>query len=312
MRSSVSAFLVMLGLLIYLTIGAFIFMALEQPHETHIRLNTKDFLLNFLDNNTCVTESELRTVIDELILAYDQGVTPLKNVTSPSNWDFPNAFFFVTTVVTTIGYGNLSPNTFWGQIFLLFYATVGIPITFIALASVTRFLKVSYRLYQRRSECYFSCIKHDGVRKFIQFAIFASVVYAVLIVGPSAVFAYLEDWSMHIAHYYTFVTLSTIGFGDYVASYSEKIHGYWRIVYKIVLAIYFVIGISLINIVFGFAQSIQEREGKKLAKRAKVHQENLMKLHDRNSNVGLSIFQSKRNSSVNTGEDEKRVVSTYL
>jgi len=39
----------------------------------------------------------------------------------PENWTFRNAFYFVGTVITTIGYGNVAPKTPGGKVFKFFY-----------------------------------------------------------------------------------------------------------------------------------------------------------------------------------------------
>ena len=40
----------------------------------------------------------------------------------------------------------------------------------------------------------------------------------VFIIGPAFTFSYLEGWDIGPALYYVVITLSTVGFGDYVAS----------------------------------------------------------------------------------------------
>ncbi|MEQ2223447.1 Potassium channel subfamily K member 2, partial [Ilyodon furcidens] len=47
-----------------------------------------------------------------------------------------SAFFFCGTIITTIGFGNLSPRTWFGQLFCVCYALVGIPMFGILLAGV--------------------------------------------------------------------------------------------------------------------------------------------------------------------------------
>lgn len=49
-------------------------------------------------------------------------------------WTIPQAIFFASTVCTTIGYGNIVPNTFEGRLFCIFFALIGIPFTLTVIA----------------------------------------------------------------------------------------------------------------------------------------------------------------------------------
>ena len=42
------------------------------------------------------------------------------------NWEMPSAIFFVTTIVTTIGYGTFAPGTDGGKTFTVIFAFIGI------------------------------------------------------------------------------------------------------------------------------------------------------------------------------------------
>jgi hypothetical protein len=42
------------------------------------------------------------------------------------NWEMPSAIFFVTTIVTTIGYGTFAPGTDAGKTFTVIFAFIGI------------------------------------------------------------------------------------------------------------------------------------------------------------------------------------------
>ena len=56
------------------------------------------------------------------------------------NWDFIQSVFFSTTILTTIGYGNISPVTFPGRLFCILFAIVGIPFTLSVIADIGQIL----------------------------------------------------------------------------------------------------------------------------------------------------------------------------
>ncbi|CAH8679772.1 unnamed protein product [Schistosoma rodhaini] len=51
-----------------------------------------------------------------------------------SSWNFYESVFFVITVITTIGYGTISPVTIYGKAFCIFLVTVGIPMNVILVS----------------------------------------------------------------------------------------------------------------------------------------------------------------------------------
>lgn len=76
-------------------------------------------------------------IINAFLMA--QNVPTLDEDKEPkftSHWNFFNSFFFAITVVTTIGYGHLSPSTHIGRVFCLIYALFGIPMTGILLGAI--------------------------------------------------------------------------------------------------------------------------------------------------------------------------------
>lgn len=72
-------------------------------------------------------------------------------------WKFAGAFYYATTVLTTIGYGHSTPNTISGKLFTMFYAIVGIPLGLVMFQSIgerlNKFSSVVIRNVKRLLNC---------------------------------------------------------------------------------------------------------------------------------------------------------------
>lgn len=55
---------------------------------------------------------------------------------APHVWTYYHAFFFSFTVISTVGYGNISPSTTFGRMFMLIYAIIGLPANAIMFANL--------------------------------------------------------------------------------------------------------------------------------------------------------------------------------
>ena len=51
-------------------------------------------------------------------------------------WQFAGAFYYATTVLTTIGYGHSTPKTDGGRCFTIIYAGIGIPLGLVMFNSI--------------------------------------------------------------------------------------------------------------------------------------------------------------------------------
>lgn len=88
-----------------------------------------------------IAESELDDFLEAIIVASQHGISALRNSSNEMNWSFGQSLFFATTVVTTIGYGHITPISDGGKLFCIFYALIGIPFLLMLLsASVERLM----------------------------------------------------------------------------------------------------------------------------------------------------------------------------
>lgn len=113
------------------------------------------------------------------------------------------------------GYGHAAPSTDSGKIFCMFYALLGIPLTLVMFQSLGERINtlVRYLLHQAK-RCLGMRRTEVSMRNMVTVGFFSCM--STLCVGALA-FSQCEGWSFLHAFYYCFITLTTIGFGDYVA-----------------------------------------------------------------------------------------------
>ncbi|XP_042680334.1 potassium channel subfamily K member 16-like [Centrocercus urophasianus] len=245
--------LLVLGYLFYLLLGATVFQLLEKQAETHSRDQFHLEKLKFLQNYTCLDRQALEQFIQVLMEALEKGVNLKQNSTNPSNWDFSNSFFFAGAVVTTIGYGNRSPNTVAGQVFCVFYALFGVPLNLAFLNQLGKGLNAHLITLER----WVQKPGYDQVVQRLAMAVFLTAGILLFLVFPPLVFSYVEGWSYGEGFYFTFITLSTIGFGDYVVGTNPNKH--YIPLYRSLTAIWIVFGLAWLALVFNVGAHLMEK-----------------------------------------------------
>uniref|UniRef100_A0A1I8IA16 Ion_trans_2 domain-containing protein n=1 Tax=Macrostomum lignano TaxID=282301 RepID=A0A1I8IA16_9PLAT len=141
--------------IIYLIMGGFLFNYLEETNEKSAcsiayskyeakRNEATDRVYNIAQGaNSSLSKSAILSQLEVFAKdIYTLSVDPTKNcstigtVDNPANWVLANAIYFCTTIVTTIGYGHISPTTQWGQIICMIYAILGIPLMLLFLTKI--------------------------------------------------------------------------------------------------------------------------------------------------------------------------------
>lgn len=122
---------------------------------------------------------------------------------------------FVVLLCHYLGYGHITPETPLGQIVTVLYCLIGLPVTMLTLKTLGEVVsKIVYKFIYL-VETRILCRKRPRrVKIKTLFTIFTLMILTLCIGGLTQV--YLENWTFIEGFYAWFITLSTIGYGDYL------------------------------------------------------------------------------------------------
>ncbi|XP_065085993.1 uncharacterized protein LOC135707996 [Ochlerotatus camptorhynchus] len=301
-------------------VGGVIFRVTEGTFESQYKCGVKRVKRDFIDQLWVSSHSQreedwkqtararLRKFEEELHVAFEAG---MKTYSGNTAWNFVNGVIYSLTVVSTIGYGHITPSTTTGRALTIIYAIIGIPIFLIVLADFgklfTRGIKFlwSYvrRLYYtgsirkvRKTSQVKEVMKglnvvYDMVRRPsgdhelqptniqateqpqpstsaeapptcespatpvmetfeiddefnlpISIAIF--ILAAYMLFGATIYYTW-ENWSFFEAFYFVFISISTIGFGDFVPQHP---------IYMMCSILYLIFGLALTSMCINVVQ----------------------------------------------------------
>ncbi|XP_068572679.1 potassium channel subfamily K member 13 isoform X1 [Cebidichthys violaceus] len=263
MNEDNARFCLLAGLiLVYLLCGAAIFSALEHPFELRARRLWKQQLDNFTQRYR-VNLGALHTLLRQYEEANGAGIRV--DALRP-RWDFSGAFYFVGTVVSTIGFGMTTPATIAGKIFLIFYGLIGCAATILFFnlfleRIITMLAYIMRWCHERRLRCagvgvVSSREESSGEEDSLE-GWKPSVYYVMLILGVASVviacsastlYSPMENWSYVDSLYFCFVAFSTIGFGDLVSSQRQQYES--QEAYRLGNCIFILMGVCCIYSLF--------------------------------------------------------------
>ncbi|KAJ7990977.1 hypothetical protein DPEC_G00292460 [Dallia pectoralis] len=258
-------------IVVYLLCGAAVFSALEQPKERQARERWAQRLDSFTQKHKLN-----RTDLETFLRLYEEANAAGIRVDGlRPRWDFTGAFYFVGTVVSTIGFGMTTPATVCGKVFLIFYGLIGCASTILffnlflerTITVLAFVLKSCHKLQRRRQ----GVVPHNGHRGALppftrhgprdrdSLAGWKPSVYYVMLIlcvaavviscCASAMYSAMEGWGYLDSLYFCFVTFSTIGFGDMVSSQKVAYDGN-QTAYRLGNFLFLIMGVCCIYSLF--------------------------------------------------------------
>ncbi|GFS30615.1 potassium channel subfamily K member 16 [Nephila pilipes] len=167
------------------------------------------------------------------------------NQTKNTTWRkvFGEKFLFSMILITTIGYGNVRPVSSWAKCFSIVYCMLGVPLNITLCSLISLQYRVALRKVVKKSDQLVNSKFIIAMSIVVYFVSFLTLIIFI----PAIVFVVSEDWAYNEAIYYCFVTLSTIGFGDYVASIGSRYHSSRYYTLQVILMfIWLLLGVTFV------------------------------------------------------------------
>ncbi|KAM9708228.1 potassium channel subfamily K member 5-like isoform 1-T1 [Menidia menidia] len=260
------------AIIFYLSIGAAIFQVLEEPNWKRAAKQYRAQKDRILEDYPCLSKDDLDKILEIVSDAAGQGVTITGSKTF-NNWNWPNAVIFAATVITTIGYGNIAPKTSSGRVFCIFYGLFGVPLCLTWISELGKFFGGRAKhLGQYLTKKGFSLRK----AQFTCTAIFLLWGVLVHLVLPPLVFMSQEGWTYIEGLYFSFVTLTTIGFGDLVAGVEPNKE--YPTLYRYFVEVWIYLGLAWLSLFFNWKVRMVVEAHKALKKRRKLRKLSLEEL----------------------------------
>ncbi|RUS85878.1 hypothetical protein EGW08_006362 [Elysia chlorotica] len=161
-----------------------------------------------------------------------------------TTWSYSNSLLYTASLITTVGYGNIAPVTMMGQGFTVLYSVFGVPLTLVCVSTIGQILARMFRNFM-------GCV-HLGFKDqesgiiYVPISISLAIMFLYLSAGSGIFVAATNgEWSYLESFYFSFITLSTIGLGDYV--YGDTGSGDTS---SLVAVVYMTVGFSVVSMCF--------------------------------------------------------------
>ncbi|CAJ0577617.1 unnamed protein product, partial [Mesorhabditis spiculigera] len=156
-------------------------------------------------------------------------------------------FCFITT--STIGWGNIVPATYYGKCFIILYIMIGTPLTYVVLGNNGQFL---VDLYWILKKSYATKKKGEIYGGEMPLVISYGLLLLHICLGALLYSLWVDHKSFFESFYLTFISITTIGYGDEIPATDRRWEFY-------VTMLYLAIGVIIVTMVVGSMQGLFQR-----------------------------------------------------
>ncbi|CAH0669142.1 unnamed protein product [Spodoptera exigua] len=307
-RAALSHVGLFVALMLYTGGGGLVFRALEYPAEMakqefhRERLLTERWnLIRFVSerSNNGTDSDGAEKLLSEHLAVYERVLEEasssglaleVENNFPPveEKWSILQAVFFSSTVLTTIGYGNIVPETFWGRTFCIAYALIGIPLTLTVIADLGRVFATLVSIIAKQLPAMPKCCSRvSEANPAGQRSLYAlgavGFLFLYLSAGAGLFKMWEDDWTFYDGFYFCFITMTTIGFGDIVPK---------RPKYMLICTVYILIGLALTSTIIELVRRQYARSWQQLRALSGPLADTLRRLGDAGRGVDVSALHS--------------------
>jgi len=124
---------------------------------------------------------------------------------------------YVWNVFCCLGYGHVTPLSQEGKLFCMLYALFGIPLTLVLLTALVDRLMIPTTKYLHFLNSRLGHLYPPFTIRLLHFGTILGTLIFLFLMLPAAMFTYVEpEWNYMDSLYYCFISLTTIGLGDYI------------------------------------------------------------------------------------------------
>lgn len=186
----------------------------------------------------------------------------------PHMWNFWSSMDFASTILTTIGYGGMAPQTSAGRMFTIIYAIPGMAIMMAYLGQFSMVIIIILNKIINLVEKVVRLVLKKKDARLSQFVNSMIVFFVSLLM--LLIYLSIMSWRMTAANsendpilksfYFYVITMTTVGIGD--IALVDYI--WWGVLAKVMFI--FCLGLALVTTVFGASRGFLEENRKRIVK----------------------------------------------